>query len=93
MIVLRALALAALALERAHAFGDVRELNDETFDSVVDGSACGHAPLRATTAARLPRASPLSTPPPGTTLKYRDASCSPPTTLPLTPKARDMSAR
>ena len=49
---LRALALAALALERAHAFGDVRELNDETFDSVVDGSAhvlvefykpdCGH---------------------------------------------------
>ncbi|KAH8098408.1 hypothetical protein JL720_1351 [Aureococcus anophagefferens] len=52
MIVLRRLALAALALERAHAFGDVRELNDETFDSVVDGSAhvlvefykpdCGH---------------------------------------------------
>ncbi|KAK7230179.1 thioredoxin domain-containing protein [Aureococcus anophagefferens] len=52
MIVLRRLALAALALERAHAFGDVRELNDEIFDSVVDGSAhvlvefykpdCGH---------------------------------------------------
>ena len=52
MMFLRAALVAAAVLQRCSGFGEVRELTDETFDSVVDGSAnvlvefykpdCGH---------------------------------------------------